>query len=199
MQYPKAIENLKESFLKLPGIGKKTAERLAVFVYSNFSEKDALDMSQSLIDVKKNIHKCPICGALTDKNICDICSDPKRDKSTIMVVENVKDLFVIERLDQYSGVYHVLNGAINFSLGIGIEDLNIDSLIARVKEGEIKEIILSTNATIEGETTARYIKALLDSYDVNITRIAHGLPIGADISYADEVTIIKSLEGRQKY
>lgn len=199
MEYPKAINDLIESFKKLPSIGPKTAERLAMFIYSNMSSEDTNLFANNLINIKKNIKKCSVCGNLTENDICDICKNESRDKTTIMVVENVKDLFVLEKLNVYNGTYHVLNGAISFQQGIGVEDLEINSLINRVKNENIKELIIATNATLEGETTARYIKALLDDCDVNITRIAHGLPVGGDITYADEVTVLKALEGRRNY
>lgn len=199
MEYPKAINDLIESFKKLPSIGPKTAERLAMYIYSNMSSEDTNLFANNLINIKKNIKKCSVCGNLTENDICDICKNESRDKTTIMVVENVKDLFVLEKLNVYNGTYHVLNGAISFQQGIGVEDLEINSLINRVKNENIKELIIATNATLEGETTARYIKALLDDCDVNITRIAHGLPVGGDITYADEVTVLKALEGRRNY
>ncbi len=199
MEYPSALEDLINSFSQLPGIGRKTAERLSLFVYSNMSKEDTENFGNRLIDLKKSLRKCKICGNLTQNEICDICASEKRNKSQIMVVETVKDLFVIEKLEKYQGVYHVLNGVIDFSNGVGIEDLNIASLIERIKKGDIKEVILACNATLQGETTARYIKTLLEDIDVKVTRIAHGIPIGGDIGYADEMTILKALEGRIDY
>lgn len=199
MEYPKAILDLIESFKRLPSIGKKTAERLAMYVYSNLSQEDTESFAKNLVNVKLNLKRCKCCGNLTENDTCEICSNPKRDKSTIMVVENVNDLYVLEKLNVFNGIYHVLNGAISFQNGIGVEDIEINSLIERTKKEDIKELIIATNATLEGETTARYIKALLDDSDVNITRIAHGLPVGGDITYADEVTVLKALEGRRNY
>ncbi len=199
MEYPKAILDLIESFKRLPSIGKKTAERLAMYVYSNLSQEEAESFAKNLVNVKLNLKKCKCCGNLTENDTCEICSNPKRDKSTIMVVENVNDLYVLEKLNVFNGIYHVLNGAISFQNGIGVEDIEINSLIERTKKEDVKELIIATNATLEGETTARYIKALLDDSDVNITRIAHGLPVGGDITYADEVTVLKALEGRRNY
>jgi len=199
MDYPKPIEDLIANFMRLPGIGRKTSERLAMYVFSNMSLEEANNFAKSFIDIKKNLHVCPICGNLTENDICDICNDPNRDKTQIMVCENVKDLFVLERLGQYKGVYHVLNGAIDFSNGIGVEDIRIAELLERVKNGTVKEVILACNATLQGETTSRYIKTLLEESDVKITRIAHGLPVGGDLSYADEMTVLKALEGRIKY
>lgn len=199
MNYPKPIEDLISSFMRLPGIGKKTAERLSLYVYSNMSDEDASLFGKHFIDLKKNLHVCPCCGSLTEKQLCDICSSNERDHSQIMVVETVKDLFVIENLGQFKGVYHVLNGAIDFTNGIGVEDIRIAELIERVKTSNVKEVILACNATLQGETTSRYIKTLLEGYDVLVTRLAHGLPIGGDLSYADEMTVLKALEGRIKY
>lgn len=199
MDYPKSIQKLIESFQTLPGIGKKSAERLALHVYSSMSKEDAQEFAQNLSFVKENLHTCKLCGNLTEGEICQICENQERKKDHIMVVESVKDLFVLEKLGVYKGVYHVLNGAIDFSNGIGVEDINIPSLIDRVKSGEVKEIILACNATLEGETTSRYIKVLLEGFDIKITRIAHGLPVGGDISYADQVTVLKALEGRRNY
>lgn len=199
MEYPKAIKDLIDSFRRLPSIGAKSAERLAMYVYTNLSIDDAKLFSKNLISVKEDLVKCKICGNISEKDICQICADESRDKTTIMVVEQIKDLYVLEKLNVYKGLYHVLGGAISFQAGIGVEDLEIASLIDRVKKENIKELIIATNATLEGETTARYVKALLEDYDINITRIAHGLPVGGDITYADEVTVLKALEGRSKY
>lgn len=199
MEYPKAILDLIESFKKLPSIGSKTAERLSMYVYSNLEMEDIEEFSKALINVKKNLHKCKVCGNLCEGEECEICSSDKRDHNTIMVVENIKDLYVIERLNVFNGVYHVLNGAINFQKGIGVEDLTINELINRAKGSDIKEIIIATNATLEGETTARYLKTLLEDTNAKVTRIAHGLPVGGDINYADEITVLKALEGRRDY
>ncbi len=199
MEYPKAILDLIESFRRLPSVGAKTAERYAMYVYSNLDIDDIKAFSNNLLNVKKNLHKCKVCGNLCEDDTCEICKSSERDKNTIMVVENVKDLYVIEKLNVYKGVYHILNGAINFQKGIGVEDLEIGSLIERAKSSDIKEIIIATNATLEGETTARYIKTLLEDTNCAITRIAHGLPVGGDINYADEVTVLKALEGRREY
>lgn len=199
MDFPKSLLGLVSNFSSLPGIGKKTAERLALHVYSNMSEEVIEDFAKNLVNVKKNLHHCKVCGNLTETELCPICGDDTRDSSQVMVVENIKDLFVIERLGVYQGVYHVLGGAIDFSNGIGVEDIDINGLIERVKSGSINELILACNATLEGETTSRYIKALLDEFDVKITRIAHGLPVGGDIAYADQTTVLKALEGRRKY
>lgn len=199
MKYPQALEDLINSFESLPSIGRKSAERLALYVYNNMSLEQTENFSKNLIQTKEKIKQCQICHNLSENDICDICSNDERDKSKILVVETIKDLIVIESVGEYDGLYHVLDGSINFAKGIGIEDINIASLLRRAEDENVKEIILATNATLEGETTARYIKTMLEDIDVNITRIAHGLPVGGDISYADEMTVLKSLEGRQKY
>ena len=199
MKYPKALIKLIEDFSMLPSVGKKTAERYALFVYTKMLEEDVMNFSKDLVDVKQNIKICECCGNISEEPICSICSDPSRNKKQILVVETIKDLFVIENVNQYNGIYHVLNGAISFSKGIGVNDLNINSLIDNVKNGGVEEVILATNATLEGETTARYIKELLNDYDIKITRIAHGLPVGGEMSYADDMTLLKAMEGRREY
>ena len=199
MKYPKALIKLIEDFSMLPSVGKKTAERYALFIYTKMLEEDVINFSNDLVEVKKNIKICKCCGNISEEEMCSICSDETRNKKQILVVETIKDLFVIENVNQYNGIYHVLNGAISFSKGIGVNDLNINSLIDQVKNGEVEEIILATNATLEGETTARYIKELLNDYDIKITRIAHGLPVGGEMSYADDMTLLKAMEGRREY
>ena len=199
MKYPKALIKLIEDFSMLPSVGKKTAERYALFIYTKMLEEDVLNFSKDLVDVKQNIKICECCGNISEDNICTICSDETRNHKQILVVETIKDLFVIENVNQFNGVYHVLNGAISFSKGISVNDLNINSLLEKVKNGEVEEIILATNATLEGETTARYIKELLNDYEVKVTRIAHGLPVGGEMSYADDMTLLKAMEGRREY
>ena len=163
------------------------------------NDVDLTDFTNALISIKKDIHICPSCGNITETSLCSICSDETRNKRQIIVVESIKDLLTIEKVNEFKGIYHVLNGAISFSKGISIDDLNIDSLIDKVKQGQVDELILATNATIEGETTARYLKELLSQYPVKITRIAHGIPVGGDLSYADEMTLLKAFEGRREY
>ena len=198
-KYPNSLENLIDAFQSLPSVGRKTAERYALYIFSNMEEEKIIDFSNSLISIKKDIKKCPCCGNITENDLCNICSDPQRNKKQVLVVESIKDLYTIESLKEYTGIYHVLGGVISFSKGITIHDLNIDSLEEKVKNKEVNELILATNATLEGETTARYLKELLKDYDVKITRIAHGLPVGGDISYLDEMTILKAMEGRREY
>ena len=200
MDYPKPIKDLIDSFVSLPSVGKKTAERLALYVFSDMDEDTSVKFSKAIINVKNELHRCTKCHNITtEEGLCELCKSDKRDSSIVMVVENIKDVFIMEKMQQFKGLYHVLDGAINFASGIGVEDINIESLVKRVDSGEIKELILATNATTEGETTARYIKAMLEEKDVLITRIAHGLPFGGDISYADEMTLMKAIEGRRNY
>lgn len=198
-KYPKALEDLIECFSKLPSVGKKTAERYALYTLFSLDEVDIIDFKNALESVKKDIHICPSCGNITEGNLCSICNNKDRDHKQILVLETVKDLITFERVNEYKGIYHVLNGAISFSKGVGIDDLNIDSLTKKVKSGEVSELILATNATLEGETTARYLYELYREYPIRITRIAHGLPVGGDLSYADEMTILKAFEGRREY
>lgn len=198
-KYPSSLENLIECFSKLPSVGKKTAERFALYTFFHMDEVDITDFSYALLSIKKDIHICPSCGNMTEDSLCSICQDNTRNHRQVLVVETIKDLITIERVNEFKGIYHVLNGAISFSKGIGINDLNIESLTEKVKNKEIDELILATNATIEGETTARYLYELYRNDDVKITRIAHGLPVGSDLSYADQMTILKAFEGRREY
>ncbi len=198
-KYPSSLENLIECFSKLPSVGKKTAERFALYTFFHMDEVELTDFSNALLSIKKDIHICPSCGNMTEDSLCSICQDNTRNHRQVLVVETIKDLITIERVNEFKGIYHVLNGVISFSKGIGINDLNIESLTEKVKNKEIDELILATNATIEGETTARYLYELYRNDDVKITRIAHGLPVGSDLSYADEMTILKAFEGRREY
>ena len=198
-KYPSSLEDLIESFCLLPGVGRKSAERFALYMLFSVPEEKITDFSNALLSIKKDIHICPLCGNITEKDICDICNDKDRNHKMVLVVETIRDLLVIENTHSYQGIYHVLNGAISFSKGVTIDDLNITPLIDKVKNNEVSEVILATSTTLEGETTARYIKELLSNYDVNITRIAQGLSIGSDLAYQDEMTLIKAFEGRGKY
>lgn len=199
LKYPKPLEDLIEDFSRLPSVGKKSAERFALYVYTKLSDETTKEFSRHLIDVKEHIHICQKCGNICEDDICSICKDSTRNHKQILVVETIKDLYTIENVNEYQGIYHVLNGAISISKGIGTSDLNIDSLVELVKHEELEEIILATNATLEGEITARYIKELLQNYPVKVTRIAHGLPVGGEMSYADEMTLLKAMEGRREY
>ncbi|MEI3597875.1 MULTISPECIES: recombination mediator RecR [unclassified Oceanobacillus] len=196
MYYPEPISKLMDSFMKLPGIGPKTAVRLAFYVL-NMKDDDVLDFANALVNAKRELTHCSICGHITDKEICAVCSDSSRDGSIICVVEDPKDVIAMEKMKEYNGKYHVLHGAISPMDGIGPEDINVPDLINRLKDEEVEELILATNANIEGEATAMYISRLVKPSGIRTTRIAHGLPVGGDLEYADEVTLSRALEGRR--
>lgn len=195
--YSEPIDRLINEFSKLPGIGRKTAQRLAFHVI-NMNPEDVSGLSKALMDVKKEIKYCKICCNISDSDICPICANSHRDSSTICVVEDPRDVAAMERTKDYDGKYHVLNGVISPMDGIGPDMLNIKELISRLGDGSIKEIIMATNPTIEGEATAMYISRLVKPMGIKVTRIAHGLPVGGDLEYADDVTISKALEGRRE-
>lgn len=197
MQYPTPIAKLIESYMKLPGIGSKTATRLAFFTL-NMKEEDVTSFAKSLISVKRDLHYCPICGNITEDDECTICQDKTRDRSQILVVEDTKDVMAMEKMKEYHGLYHVLHGVLSPMDGTGPEDINITSLIRRLHDDEVKEVILATNATTEGEATANYIARLIKPAGIKVTRLAHGLAVGSDIEYADEITLMKAVEGRQE-
>ena len=194
--YPKSLENLIQCFKTLPGVGAKTAERYAFSILDS-SDEEIEFFLKSMSDVKKKIKHCNCCGNISEEDLCEICSDPDRDQKMICVVQESKDVLAMEKMKEYRGLYHVLNGALSSTKGIMPEDLNIDSLLKRVDENT-KEVILATNPTMEGETTALYLDKLLKSKDVCVTRIAHGLPMGGHLDYADELTLVKAFEGRKK-
>ncbi|GGN57889.1 recombination mediator RecR [Oceanobacillus indicireducens] len=196
MYYPEPISKLMDSFMKLPGIGPKTAVRLAFYVL-NMKDDDVLDFANALVNAKRELTHCSICGHITDKEICAVCSDSSRDGSIICVVEDPKDVIAMEKMKEFNGKYHVLHGAISPMDGIGPEDINVPDLINRLKDEEVEELILATNANIEGEATAMYISRLVKPSGIRTTRIAHGLPVGGDLEYADEVTLSRALEGRR--
>lgn len=197
MYYPEPISKLIDSFMKLPGIGPKTAARLAFFVLT-MKEDTVVSFAKALVDAKRNLTYCSVCGHITDVDPCAICSDTRRDRSMICVVQEPKDVIAMEKMKDYNGLYHVLHGAISPMDGIGPEDINITSLIKRLQNEEVQELILATNPTIEGEATAMYISRLVKPSGIKTTRIAHGLPVGGDLEYADEVTLSKALEGRRE-
>lgn len=198
IKYPKAIEDLINAFSKYPGIGKKTAERLALFTINNIKEEDVEMFREALKEIKESIFHCSICGNITDVEPCYICSDLTREKTTIMVVEEAKDVLIIEKTNQYHGLYHVLGGTISPLDGRGPDDINLSSLLNRLKDDNITEVILALNASVDGETTSMYINKLLEKSDILITKLAHGLPVGGDLQYADEMTLQRALEGRRK-
>lgn len=197
MFYPEPIAKLIEGFMKLPGIGPKTAGRLAFFVLS-MKEDDVLDLAKSLVNAKRQLSHCSICYNMTDEDPCQICRDKTRNRSVICVVQDPKDVIAMERTKEYDGLYHVLHGAISPMDGIGPEDIKVPDLIKRLEDEEVEEIILATNPTVEGEATAMYISRLIKPIGLKVTRIAHGLPVGGDLEYADEVTLSKALEGRRE-
>jgi recombination protein RecR len=195
--YPEPIAKLIDGFMKLPGIGPKTAARLAFFVLG-MKEDDVLEIAKALVNAKRNLVYCSVCQNITDIDPCRICSDTSRDKSVICVVQEPKDLIAMEKTREYNGYYHVLHGAISPMEGIGPEDIRIPELLRRLEDEGVKELILATNPNIEGEATAMYISRLVKPFGIRVTRIAHGLPVGGDLEYADEVTISKALEGRRE-
>ena len=192
--YSGYINQLIEQFAKLPGIGNKSAQRLALHIIS--MPKDHVErFAQIMVDAKNHIHYCKSCYTLTDEEECPICANPKRDHSTIMVVENIRDLAAYEKTGKFEGVYHVLHGAISPMLGIGPGDIKLKELIKRL-EGDVKEVIIATNSSLEGETTAMYISKLIKPTGVKVTRIASGVPVGGDLECIDEMTLLRALEGR---
>ncbi|GIN58076.1 recombination protein RecR [Lederbergia ruris] len=197
MHYPEPISKLIDSFMKLPGIGPKTAARLAFFVL-DMKEDTVLDFAKALVNAKRDLGFCSVCGHITDQDPCYICKDSKRDRSVICVVQESKDVIAMEKMKEYHGLYHVLHGSISPMEGIGPEDINIPDLLKRLQDETVQEVILATNPNIEGEATAMYISRLLKPSGIMVTRIAHGLPVGGDLEYADEVTLSKALEGRRE-
>lgn len=195
--YSPTIERLIENFEKLPSIGHKTATRLA-FHMLNLNEENTNEFINSIIEAKKNLKYCSKCFNITDTDPCPICSSPKRDQSTICVVEDVKDVAAMEKTHEFKGVYHVLHGSISPMNGIGPEDIKIKELLERLKDVDVKEIIIATNPRVEGEATAIYLSKLIKPIGIKVTRIAHGIPVGGDLEYTDEVTLSKALEGRRE-
>ena len=191
------ITKLIESLRKLPGVGIKTAERMAYQILE-MKEEHINDFVLAMNNVKSRIKKCPICGSYMEDDLCPFCNDMERDSSSLVVVSYFKDALAFEKIKKYYGLYHILNGSLSPSKGIGIADINIPSLLKRIEEGHFKEIILATDPNVEGETTALYLSKLLEKYNVTVTRLASGLPMGAQLDYADELTLIRALEGRNK-
>lgn len=194
--YPKRFEQLVEAYRHLPGVGLKTAERYA-FETIEWNLETIDEIITALVEVRDGIKKCNVCGNLSEDDTCDICKDTSRNHEMICVVQSAKDVIAMEKTKEYHGVYHVLNGVISTSKGILPEDINIDSLLERIDD-HVKEVILATNPTVEGETTAMYLSKLLEPYAIKVTRIAHGLPMGGHLDYADELTLIKAIENRKK-
>ncbi|WLD76049.1 recombination mediator RecR [Mogibacterium neglectum] len=197
-QYPKPLNKLINELSKLPGIGGKTAQRLAFHILA-LEESEATALANSIVNAKRSLHYCSVCGNLTDTDPCEICSDELRNRTKVCVVETPQDVIAMERIREFKGLYHVLHGAISPVEGIGPNDINLKSLITRLQQhDEIDEIIVATNPNIEGEATAMYIARLLKPSGIKVTRIAHGIPVGGDLEYADEVTLLKAMEGRRE-
>ena len=197
MQYPQPISKLIEGFMRLPGIGPKTAARLAFFVI-DMKEDDVLDFAKALVNAKRQLSYCTVCHHITDTDPCRICEDTHRDQTVLCVVQDSKDVVAMEKMKEYRGLYHVLHGAISPVDGIGPEDIFIPDLLKRLQDDTIQEVIIATNPNIEGEATAMYISRLIKPTGMMVTRIAHGLPVGGDLEYADEVTLSKAMEGRRE-
>ncbi len=195
--YSPSIEKLIEAFEKLPSIGNKTAARLAFYML-NCSNEEVTEFVNAIVNAKKNLKYCSICYNISDTDPCVICSNAGRDKSIICVVEDVKDVVAMEKTHEFKGLYHVLHGSISPMNGIGPDDIKIKELLARLMEGTVKEVILATNPRVEGEATAIYLSKLIKPLGVTVTRIAHGIPVGGDLEYTDEVTLSKALEGRRE-
>lgn len=198
MNLPRPVRKLIESFEKLPGIGPKTAQRLTFYLL-HVPQKQLDDFSEALAKLKKSTVLCSICFNVAEEDPCPICSNRNREKSLICIVEQPLDVLALEKTGDYRGVYHVLHGAISPLNNIGPDELHIRELLPRLKNGEVKEVILATNPNMEGEATAMYIARLIKPLEIKVTRLAHGLPVGGDLEYADEVTLSRAIEGRRKY
>lgn len=195
--FPAALENLIDKFASLPGIGKKSAQRLAFHILS-LPEGEAERFAAAITNAVGAVHTCPVCENLTDSDLCPVCSNPKRDMSTICVVAEPRDVLSIERSREYGGVYHVLHGTLSPMNRVGPDDLRISSLVARVSQGGVSEVIMATNPDTEGDTTAMYVSSLISHFGVRVTRLAFGLPVGANLEFADDATLLRALEGRRE-
>lgn len=195
--FPAALQNLADQFARLPGVGSKTAQRLAFHVLS-LPDGEAEEFANAILEAKKQVHTCPVCQNLTDRELCPICDDDTRDHSVVCVVADPKDVIAMERSREYRGVYHVLHGVISPLNHVTQDDIRIRELLKRVSPGEIKEVIMATNPDTEGEATAMYISRLLRPMEVKVTRLAYGMSVGSQLEYADEVTLTRALEGRQE-
>ncbi|MGV3323389.1 recombination mediator RecR [Streptococcus hyovaginalis] len=195
MLYPTPIAKLIDSFSKLPGIGIKTATRLAFYTIA-MADEDVNDFAKNLLAAKRDLTYCSVCGNLTDEDPCDICTDENRDRTVLLIVEDSKDVSAMEKIQEYHGLYHVLHGLISPMNGVGPDDINFKTLITRLMDSDIQEVIIATNATADGEATAMYISRVLKPAGIKVTRLARGLAIGSDIEYADEVTLLRAIENR---
>ena len=196
MQYPEPIARLMDSYMKLPGIGAKTAARLAFFSME-MPEEEVMNFANALISCKRDLTMCSVCGNITQEDPCEICQDTSRDRTKILVVEDSRDVMSLERMKEYKGLYHVLHGVLSPMEGPGPDDINVASLIQRLQDPTVEEVIIATNATAEGEATAMYLSRLIKPAGIKVTRLAHGLAVGSDIEYADEMTLFKAIEGRR--
>lgn len=197
MQYPEPIARLMDSYMKLPGIGAKTAARLAFFSME-MAEEEVMNFANALISCKRDLTMCSVCGNITQEDPCEICQDASRDRTKILVVEDSRDVMSLERMKEYKGLYHVLHGVLSPMEGTGPDDINVASLIQRLQDPTVEEVIIATNATAEGEATAMYLSRLIKPAGIKVTRLAHGLAVGSDIEYADEMTLFKAIEGRRE-
>lgn len=195
-EYIESLQRLAEQFGRLQGIGKKNAMKMA-FSVLDMTDEDAAQFAQAIIEAKEKIHLCPICQNLTDRDICPICADETRDRRTVCIVSDARVVISMEKVREYKGLYHVLHGVISPMNGTTPDKLKIKELLERINEGEIEEAIVATNPTVEGEATAMYISRLLKNFDIKVTRLAYGVPMGSDLEYADEVTLYRALEGRR--
>lgn len=195
--YPKVIKDLIEDFQKLPGIGEKTAERLALYLINNFSMEDAKNFADHIINSKDKLSNCEVCGLITDINPCKICENKLRNEKILMIVSESRDVYLLERTGVFKGKYHVLGGLIDFSRGINERDLNIQTLIPRLNG--VTEVVIATNSTVEGELTAQYLKHLMQDYDIKVTRLAYGIPAGSDLKYADSQTLSQAIINRRDF
>lgn len=193
--FPAALERLSEQFARLPGIGSKTAQRLAFQVLS-MPQEQAQEFADAILDAKRSIHTCPVCQNLTDEEMCPICADETRDHSTICVVAEPRDVIAMERSREYTGVYHVLHGVISPLNHVGPDDIRIRELLARLQDGSVQEVIMATNPDTEGEATAMYLSRLLKPFNVKVTRLAYGIPVGSNLEFADDATLNRAIEGR---
>ncbi len=195
--FPPTLENLIDHFAALPGIGRKSAQRLAFHILS-LPEGEAEEFARAILDARENVHTCPVCQNLTDSDLCPICRNERRDRSVICVVAEPRDVVSIERSREYNGVYHVLHGVLSPMSHVGPDDIRISELVQRVSEGGVQEVIMATNPDTEGDTTAMYISRLLKPFGVKVTRLAYGIPVGSNLEFADDATLLRAIEGRRE-
>ena len=195
--YPPSIEALIDALAKLPGVGPKTAQRLAMHLLHT-KEADALGLAKAIVDARQKVHRCSQCGNLTDTEFCPVCQDPNRQQNSICVVEQPGDVIVMEKTGEYKGLYHVLHGALSPMEGIGPKELTIDLLMQRLQQGGVQEVVMATNTSVEGETTAMYLARLIKPLGIKVSRLAHGVPVGGDLEYTDEATLARAFLGRKE-